>query len=59
METKELLEQLVKEVAAQNKPISLLLADKLGIPNWSFLSIKEKLEKLGENSVYFLELASK
>lgn len=59
METKELLEQLVKEVAAQNKLIALLLADRLGIPNWSFLSTKEKLERLKEISVYFLELVSK
>ena len=59
METKELLEQLVKEVAAQNKLIALLLADKLGISNWSFLSVNEKIEKLEENSGYFLELVSK
>ena len=59
METKELLEQLVKEVAAQNKLIALLLADKLGISNWNFLSKKEKIEKLDENSGYFLELVSK
>ena len=59
METKELLERLVKEVAAQNKLIALLLADKLGISNWNFLSKKEKIEKLDENSGYFLELVSK
>ena len=59
METKELLEQLVKEVAGQNKLIALLLADKLGISNWSFLSVNEKIEKLEENSGYFLELVSK
>ena len=44
METKELLEQLGKEVAAQSVWFALLLADKLGIPNWSFLSTKENLK---------------
>lgn len=59
METKELLEQLVKEIAAQNKLIALLLADKIGISNWDFLSKEKRLEKLKENADYFSELASK
>ena len=60
METKELLEKLVKEVAAQNRLIALLLADKLGlVPNWDFLNKEERLERLKEESNYFVELVSK
>ena len=59
METKESLEQLVKEVAAQNKLIALLLADRMGIPNWDFLNKKEKIDRLKDESCYFLDLVSK
>lgn len=59
METKELLEQLVKEVAAQNKLIALLLAKGMGIPNWDFLNKGEQIERLKDESCYFLDLVSK
>lgn len=43
METKELLERLVKEVAAQNKLIALQILDSKGIIHYdSSLSIKDE-----------------
>lgn len=46
METKELLEQLVKEVAAQNKLIALLISTKLGIENFAMFDEERKIKEL-------------
>lgn len=46
METKELLEQLVKEVAAQNKLIALLISTKLGIENFCMFDEERKIKEL-------------
>lgn len=46
METKELLEQLVKEVAVQNKLIALIVSTKLGIENFGMFDDERKIKEL-------------
>lgn len=56
METKELLERLVKEVATQNKLIAMLLSVKIGIiPNLGYNSIETQIKLLKEKCDVFLD----
>lgn len=56
MEKKEeLLERLVNELAVQNKLIAMLLANSIGIPNFDFLSDKQKISALNVNADIIIE----
>lgn len=57
MEKKEeLLERLVNGIETQNKLIAMLLADSIGIPNFDFLSDKQKISALNVNADIIMAL---
>lgn len=56
METKELLEQLVKEVAAQNKLIALLIGIMYNIDDKNAVPKKELFNKANKDAAYLIDL---
>lgn len=50
----EVLERLVNELTAQNKLIALLIAKKMGIENYDFLSEEQRIFQLSQKATAIL-----